>query len=1711
MFVTTDGTGIGNSIFDPTSIENAFLTAIPGTVVRIAKGIYNIDETLEVMNDSVIFEGGFLNLNDWAKTNLLGTTTIRRLGLNLEGNYNSAEMVQSDPMRLIGIKVIAKKGVEFHDLYIKTDNLNGNLYKGATNYGVYLSDCSNYSFVRCKIRSGKGTNGRDGADGLQGEAGADGNDGEDGHCSNVPSGGSGGPGGNGGDGGPPTGNFSSGGDGENPCYGIYGGYGATFYNYDMPGNYGRNGIDCRDGYPVINQGGDGEVPAFGNYFIPGGRGQTGDNGDQGFHGGGGGGGFGGVRVILEVIVGVAHGGAGGEGGEGGYGGLGGVGAEGGGGSFGIYINNNLINGTIKDCDISSSLGGQAGIPGDGGDGGEGGSGGAGGAQGETCPIGGGASLHGYSGGSGGEGNPGDYGGESWSGLSQAIVILGTPLIEVDSTYDLLNEPSLLVVGGLCINQEVEFYSASSGSWDFGANASPSTLNNAPIGTTSYLSAGIRDVIRVGEVTYSGFVNPICSPLFSAHVETSCNSFEWDVNGTNYTTSGVYIEEVLSDLGCKVIDTLILTIVPSVGVPVPEVANLPDVLGDCEVNTIEVPRAIDACGVVVEGTTTTIFPITTGDTTIVTWTYDDGVNTSSSQEQLFIRDQSGPRISLIDLVNSDADYEANGTVSLNDYTVASGNDRVLVICVSEKGNDPLTVSYDGIPAILANASNYGDTLINNIYYIPLGSGAQVSGEILVTTIGSNEVHLIASDYTNVDQINSIANVGDTIGNSPIMIIEATSGNTFVENFIVDANAIIGQTSNQTQIRTINGSVSDAESSYRSSYGGLNTLGYTTTGTENVGLYNVVELNFSSLHRSASCTVTPSPPANGNDECEGAIIPTTNAVFPITENSTIVWNYDDGYGNSIDVNEVITIDAIPPDISLIEYESNGAASSNNNSTQRTISNFTVPAGDDRVLVVFTTRSGEIAIPDVSYGGIQAILVDSISSPSTSSMFYIPLGSGAAITNSISAVASSDAVFHLHAASFDNVNQLNPIGNIGKDKGTAVQIEIAASNGNKIVDYFFHFHGYNPQANAGQTFTSNVNGTYDSRASYKNALDGQNVLSYIGNGSSSYYLAMELNQAPLDTLFTECEITPIPPFNANDNCAGVIVPTSNQPATINTQGTTIVTWEYDDGHGNQSFIDQAVVISDTTKPTPDDLSLLDITSECEVSSLTPPLATDNCSGVVMISHNAVLPIINQGTTVVTWSYDDGHGNIATLDQNVIINDVTNPTPGLISDVQSNCEVSTLVPPTATDNCNGVVSISHNATLPIVDQGTTIVTWTFDDGNGNVVMVPQNIIIDDTLGPMPDVAILPDVVSECEVTSLADPSATDNCSYSGVTVSTNTILPITTQGTTTIEWTYEDDHGNTTIQTQNIVINDVTGPIADSPSLNDVMAVCELNSLTEPTATDNCSSSIVSVSHDAILPITNQGTTIVTWTFDDGHGNTSLQLQNVVLNDVTDPVLDYTDLPDLEGCNLIEEPVRPTATDDCKGLMLATTATVFPITTPGLTVITWEFTDDNGNSISQDQNAMVKSVDISTSLTDQTISANQPSAFYKWIDCLNGDQVLPNETNQSFTPEQNGEYAVIVTLDGCADTSACVLINNAGINNIDAVAFSLYPNPTSTGDFRIKYAGKINRIEVIDMIGKVIPVKADQNFKTVYGSELAKGKYLVRLFTENDRVLQSQIVVMK
>ncbi|WP_425391248.1 PKD domain-containing protein [Ekhidna sp.] len=295
-----------------------------------------------------------------------------------------------------------------------------------------------------------------------------------------------------------------------------------------------------------------------------------------------------------------------------------------------------------------------------------------------------------------------------------------------------------------------------------------------------------------------------------------------------------------------------------------------------------------------------------------------------------------------------------------------------------------------------------------------------------------------------------------------------------------------------------------------------------------------------------------------------------------------------------------------------------------------------------------------------------------------------------------------------------------------------------------------------------------------------------------------------------------------------------------------------------------------------------LLDVAADCQIEQPNPLPVIEACGvendGVPDVSF----PITAEGTTVVTWTFTDVFGRVETRTQNFTINsDDDAPVPDVaeLPDVTGDCSTSIEDAPTAEDACEGTVVGVTDTTFPITAQGTTVVTWTFTDSNGNESTQTQNIIIDDNDAPVPEVSELSDVTGVCELNSLNAPTATDNCS--GQVIGTTDVqLPITTQGTTTITWTYTDDNGNTTTQQQNIIISDDKAPVADLTELPVITTDCDgvVTQPNAPSATDNCAGAVVGTTNQ-VFPFTPTEGTQILWEYDDGNGNTSIQFQDIVI----------------------------------------------------------------------------------------------------------------------------------------------------------------------------------------------------------------------------------------
>jgi hypothetical protein len=181
----------------------------------------------------------------------------------------------------------------------------------------------------------------------------------------------------------------------------------------------------------------------------------------------------------------------------------------------------------------------------------------------------------------------------------------------------------------------------------------------------------------------------------------------------------------------------------------------------------------------------------------------------------------------------------------------------------------------------------------------------------------------------------------------------------------------------------------------------------------------------------------------------------------------------------------------------------------------------------------------------------------------------------------------------------------------------------------------------------------------------------------------------------------------------------------------GITTNTYSATDGNGNTSYCTFTVTVTDTESPVPDMGSLPVINAECSATVSVIPTATDNCAGALNGTTTDPLTYATPGTYTVTWTYDDGNGNISTQTQSVTILDNDAPVPTLASlPGLTGCSVAVSGTPTATDSCEGAINGTTTDPLTYTTPGVYTITWTYTDGNGNTSTQTQSVTVVDCSG---------------------------------------------------------------------------------------------------------------------------------------------------------------------------------------------------------------------------------------------------------------------------------------------------------------------------------------------------------------------------------------------
>jgi subtilisin-like proprotein convertase family protein len=281
---------------------------------------------------------------------------------------------------------------------------------------------------------------------------------------------------------------------------------------------------------------------------------------------------------------------------------------------------------------------------------------------------------------------------------------------------------------------------------------------------------------------------------------------------------------------------------------------------------------------------------------------------------------------------------------------------------------------------------------------------------------------------------------------------------------------------------------------------------------------------------------------------------------------------------------------------------------------------------------------------------------------------------------------------------------------------------------------------------------------------------------------------------------------------------------------------TYSITDVCGNVVLVTQLITVLDITNPTATAPATVNVECIGDVpvqDILDVNDEADNCTvNPVVVFVGDVSDGLNCPETITrTYSITDDCGNQITVDQLIIVNDVTNPTGTAPATVNVECigdvpAQNILDITTESDNCtvNPVVVFVSDVSDGLTCPETITRTYSITDDCGNQITVDQLIIVNDVTLPTasnPATTTVPGgPIPAVDITVVIDEA--DNCTVNPVVafvseVSDNNPCP----ETITRIYSVTDDCGNTINVTHLIVITDPILPTGTAPATVNVECI--------------------------------------------------------------------------------------------------------------------------------------------------------------------------------------------------------------------------------------------------------------------------------------------------
>ncbi len=421
------------------------------------------------------------------------------------------------------------------------------------------------------------------------------------------------------------------------------------------------------------------------------------------------------------------------------------------------------------------------------------------------------------------------------------------------------------------------------------------------------------------------------------------------------------------------------------------------------------------------------------------------------------------------------------------------------------------------------------------------------------------------------------------------------------------------------------------------------------------------------------------------------------------------------------------------------------------------------------------------------------------------------------------------------------------------------------------------------------------------------------------------------------------------ANDNCAGVVTPTTSGSVDANTVGNYTLTYSATDGV-NISTATRVVHVTDTTAPVITLNGGAAVTNECHTSYSDPSAsASDDCDAGALVSTSGTVDLNTVGVYTRTYTATDASGNHSSTTRQITVSDTVAPVITVTAGVSTvECHTSyTDAGATAADACDAAPSVGTTGSVDANTTGNYTITYTAQDASGNSSTATRVVTVVDGTAPVVTLNGAASVTLECHG-SFSDPgaSASDTCDAS-VTVSTSGVLDANTPGVYTLTYSSTDLASNTGTATRTVTVSDNAAPVVTLTGAASVTVECH-SSYTEAgaTANDACEGS-VSVNTTGSVDANTVGNYTLTYGACDSGSHCAATTRIVHVIDTAAPLVTINGTsPMTVECHGSFSDPGATSADDCDAGPSVVTSGSVNANAVGFYTLTYSSTDAANNT---------------------------------------------------------------------------------------------------------------------------------------------------------------------